>query len=782
MSDNLNFVEIEKFKDSVGVSNNQCLKYVSKQCVSSEDIIFTVHIGYDCLRGFHEAKQGRMLKQQSCTYVQFLNILLGIKYCIKVKDDCSRLEGRLRRACGEINKKFKGKTGASYRNLMHTELKLALRREEVVTIAELETQRRNAEEKSNALLKENELLTARCEELYSKLVESTAIKEKATEDLIEANAKVESLFTENEKLHAYIKKLGENVDFGNNGKTINETSSVLEMQLTMSSQCAPVGEDLPRSYLIKQCKDDLNKMCHITRTPGAAAGAQLDFDAELESVLKKQIHLKKIDIDDPDLKVKIKISGDGAKMSRLTSFITISFSVLNNDEDLMSSKGNNAVAVIKGHETYELLQSSCSTIFRQVNHVIDKGKVSIEGKDIPVDVFLGRDYKFLLLVLGMKSASSDYSCIWCEIHAKDRFDMTKPQNNYWEDHIARKLDGIIEDAKKKRHSCEHQPLLNIPLENVILDELHLMLRITDRLTGNLVKDALEWDNKENFDKPPSQQSDKHLQALVKAIKNCGVSFNVWEKLNGDGKGSGLYAFTSLMGSDKKLLLKKLPDNLQGAIRPETSATVTQIWRDFDALYKDIGQKHSSEEQASQFFEKARDWIILFTSLAGKSPGYEKKRVTPYMHAMVYHIPRFMTKYDGIKKFTGQGVEKLNDDCRRIHLQRSNKWDAPKDILLVGKRMEHLSEYERASRKYRKQEPEYWNMKIHESRAKRPKICTEPPDDDVISGDLVIDEMTAEDVKARLKNKGITTRLRSLKKLKELLLNTLRQDQIPIASP
>ena len=76
----------------------------------------------------------------------------------------------------------------------------------------------------------------------------------------------------------------------------------------------------------------------------------------------------------------------------------------------------------------------------------------------------------------------------------------------------------------------------------------------------------------------SPQSDKHLQALVKAIKNCGVSFDVWEKLNGDGKGSGLYAFTSLMGSDKKLLLKKLPDNLQGAIRPETSATVIQIWR------------------------------------------------------------------------------------------------------------------------------------------------------------------------------------------------------------
>ena len=86
MSDNLNFFKIEKFKDSVSVSNNQCLKYFCRQCVSSENTIFTVHIGYDCLRGFHEARQERMLNQQRCTYIQLLNILLVVKYCIKVKD------------------------------------------------------------------------------------------------------------------------------------------------------------------------------------------------------------------------------------------------------------------------------------------------------------------------------------------------------------------------------------------------------------------------------------------------------------------------------------------------------------------------------------------------------------------------------------------------------------------------------------------------------------------------------------------------------------------------
>ena len=50
MSDNLDLIQIEKFKNSVSVSDDQCLQYVRKQCVSSEDIIFTVHIGYDCLR------------------------------------------------------------------------------------------------------------------------------------------------------------------------------------------------------------------------------------------------------------------------------------------------------------------------------------------------------------------------------------------------------------------------------------------------------------------------------------------------------------------------------------------------------------------------------------------------------------------------------------------------------------------------------------------------------------------------------------------------------------
>ena len=40
-----------------------------------------------------------------------------------------------------------------------------------------------------------------------------------------------------------------------------------------------------------------------------------------------------------DKVIKVKISGDGAKMTRLTNFIIISFSILNAEDTVMSSKG-----------------------------------------------------------------------------------------------------------------------------------------------------------------------------------------------------------------------------------------------------------------------------------------------------------------------------------------------------------------------------------------------------------------------------------------------------------
>lgn len=60
--------------------------------------------------------------------------------------------------------------------------------------------------------------------------------------------------------------------------------------------------------------------------------------------------------------------------------------------------------------------------------------------------------------------------------------MSKPMNYYWEIPLVRSLEDIIECARKLTYSCVHPPLLKIDVKNIVLDELHLMLRVTGKDT------------------------------------------------------------------------------------------------------------------------------------------------------------------------------------------------------------------------------------------------------------------------------------------------------------
>ena len=89
------------------------------------------------------------------------------------------------------------------------------------------------------------------------------------------------------------------------------------------------------------------------------------------------------------------------------------------------------------------------------------------------------------------------------------------------------------------------------LNDVVLDELHLMMRISDRLS--IITEVMERDSKSDFLKKRGQEKGVGKR-LIAVINSLGITFSVWEKNNADRKGSGTYDWTSLMGSDKKKLL------------------------------------------------------------------------------------------------------------------------------------------------------------------------------------------------------------------------------------
>ncbi len=113
------------------------------------------------------------------------------------------------------------------------------------------------------------------------------------------------------------------------------------------------------------------------------------------------------------------------------------------------------------------------------------------------------------------------------------------------------------------------------------------------------------------------------------------------------------------------------------------------------------------------------------------------------------------------------MEKLNDNCRRIHLQKSNKWDAAKDVLLAEERLGELSTLERTPRNYKKKLEEYWTGGINASRGKRPRLCNTEAVADGTEESEDTSSLTSEIIKSRLKDMGIKTRVRKLSRLLDI---------------
>ena len=63
--------------------------------------------------------------------------------------------------------------------------------------------------------------------------------------------------------------------------------------------------------------------------------------------------------------------------------------------------------------------------------------------------------------------------------------------------------------------------------------------------------------------------------------------------------------------------------------------------------------------------------------------------TQSLHCRPYHIPFFLEKLGKLSIYSGQAVEKINDEIKFIHQKRSNKTDTTVEDLKTRKRIELL---------------------------------------------------------------------------------------------
>ena len=73
-------------------------------------------------------------------------------------------------------------------------------------------------------------------------------------------------------------------------------------------------------------------------------------------------------------------------------------------------------------------------------------------------------------------------------------------------------------------------------------------------------------------KPTSQRKQAHLDKFLEIVRSLGVSLNVWKSAD-----TKKIEWTSLLGGEKRIRLKKLPEFFSEIFPPERAAIIQKLW-------------------------------------------------------------------------------------------------------------------------------------------------------------------------------------------------------------
>ncbi|RHZ86208.1 hypothetical protein Glove_53g56 [Diversispora epigaea] len=188
----------------------------------------------------------------------------------------------------------------------------------------------------------------------------------------------------------------------------------------------------------------------------------------------------------------------------------------------------------------------------------------------------------------------------------------------------------------------------IPIGNIVFDELHVFLRITDRLWELVLSEIKERGLFNNLTR----------KIILDEMKRLKISFQFWEN-----KDSHNWEYTSLVGDDKKKVLEFF--NLELLFRPSRAHLIRKLWDGFNSLYCALKNKKTNP---LEFKKQAKEWLILFLTPSSGNPNdlknftkglYLPNQITHYMHALVFHGWEFLKKHKqwGVKAFSCSAVEK-----------------------------------------------------------------------------------------------------------------------------
>lgn len=241
---------------------------------------------------------------------------------------------------------------------------------------------------------------------------------------------------------------------------------------------------------------------------------------------------------------------------------------------------------------------------------------------------------------------------------------------------------------KKQFNVSNSPLFpTIPLTHVVIDNLHLFLRVSDVLLNLLITELRRQDAIDKTKRFSSFEISKykHIQGFQQFVKSLGIpGFEFYI-----GQTSKELKCRSLIGPEKLRVFQNIHIRLLLPNFPSDEASKIQhLWDELlqlNLLFCKPGKELSSDT-IEDFEHRTRQWGRDFIRV------YQTKNVTPYIHALMNHVGQFMRIHGCILAFTQQGLEKLNDIMTKNFFRSScHREEALKQLIEKQNRIEHLND-------------------------------------------------------------------------------------------
>ena len=448
-----------------------------------------------------------------------------------------------------------------------------------------------------------------------------------------------------------------------------------------------VSESLPRSCKIKQRRSEITSNWEVCKTPGDVIGAQLSFKERLTDRIRI---LEQKAPSDASFRhtsiIKVKLTGDGTYIGSRQHIVTFGFTILDEGNDAKSFVGNHTVCIVRGNEDYNSLSICLRDIINELED-IEKSGIKINQNQYSINFYLGGDWKFLAMSCGIDAANCTHSCIWCRCPKEDYSRFDKEWSITDKSKGARTIQSIIDASKlsaksKMKYNCSHIPLFPmVPIHRVIIDNLHLFLRVVDNLINLLIMDLRRLDGIEKCSKLDRSKATNVCKYEDFLLHSCKIPFHFYTC-----KDTRSLKWRDLTGPEKYRLFSKI--NLPELFPNLPNVSVIQeIWMQFAALNKIICSDRVCSEQAAAFAVASKTWLQLYLTV------YQTKHVTPYIHALVAHLHEFFEIYGTVVPFTQQGLEKLNNVYTQFYFRSTNhhEYESLKQLLLKQIRLESLAD-------------------------------------------------------------------------------------------